>query len=177
MHALLDTTSQEKSGILSAAMYQQDKAGAHEVMHVDKPKANFGSFQRYQLIKESSVAEMCGRLWCPLFTSGKPLLDKVNIGIRLYPSIAKRCMVVPGLTADAVRPEFQIQIQSAELLCGRAKLKTPSIPKAIYPMTAIETLKIPVPSGLQAVGPFEIHRGIAPSLVRIAILTEKQNEG
>lgn len=165
LNVLLHTTQAQKSTHLKfGAGWAADLAGKlqpDDEYGVLNPGAEF----RKRLIAKSNRVALRGKLQCDIFQCEKPLVDGVDIGIRLWPASPKEFL----LTSKADLQESVIVWEHASLDVPRITPKTmPRIGRALYPFLKNKMLRFSLLQDAPVFGPQVLVNGYLPRRVIIA---------
>ena len=159
----------------SAGYFEDDMDGYTSTDPTDD--SNKGLKARSIVMQGSKIVPCCGPLVLPIFQTSRPILNKTDVTIRLYPADPEFVLI-----SKEVEPTYKIEFTKAELIIKRLQpsefqlshidsmlLSQP----AVYTFRDFHTRALVIPSNLQNVDMSIFDGARIPSRITIVQMTEK----
>lgn len=179
---LLYAKKSDKNGVLRSALWYRDTPGNFDDVPANAD-GGWGAHARKVRIQGSAPCFLQGKLDLEPFSSGKALVEGVDLDIFLTPSLPHKCLigVIPAGVAPAppITPEYMIRIEKFVLLVPRIIPKTGLLKQvANYNYTKREVLKFVHIANTYNFPPRCLHRGEGvPKRVLVVLVNETRYNG
>jgi hypothetical protein len=179
MKSLLYTSKEQKNGVMRMQMYFQQKKVDDTVNWVMSDDEGFKT--RGAFFDGSNEVEMCGVLYCDIFSITKLLPNGVPLGITLYPNTPEFALVSPTLNADfklvITKASFRTCTVDVSDEVKAAHAEVLNIAPAIYTYMKSEVKRFTLPKGLFSTDINDPFTGRIPSEMVIGIVKARAAHG
>jgi hypothetical protein len=182
METVLSYGSDAKSSWLEASLFYPDQHGdGFDNCSPTTTPVNTGFLTRCKYIAESQTTDMIFRPHVDLFMQERPILENVDIRLRLTRAPAELCLMADN------DQTYKVSILKAMFIVRTVKLNTPVVighkqklehnGRALYPHRRVDMQSFTIPTGVLSHTRPNVVTGVLPRRIIVALTTNKAFNG
>ena len=178
LETLLSYGQDAKTSQLTSALYYKDVAGRMDSIDFAANAVNAGLQSRRELVQQSRVIDMMGRIHADIFFQDRYMLNEVGVKIKLIRNSDAFCLMGNG--------DFRVKIMHASLFVRKVKLM-PSVflahAKALesgtakYPIRRVVCKSFTIPQNYRDVNHEKLFSGQLPTRMVIGLVDNRAFNG